>query len=133
MGTLIIHSHFVIQYLHLIVDSSERSASPFDDLDSEVQEPSRKKARTTFTSEQLRGLESIFSTQRYLSASDRTTVARKLHLTDFQVNTQETVCDIVGEVTVYIYVVCTRIQCTNQNKKHKVQRLPPHRQKERSH
>ena len=66
-------------------DSSERSTSPVDDLDSEAQEPSRKKARTIFTAEQLWGLEGIFATQRYLSAGDRAMVARKLHLTEFQV------------------------------------------------
>ena len=67
-------------------DSSERSTSPVDDLDSEAQEPSRKKARTIFTAEQLRGLEAIFATQRYLSAGDRAMVARKLHLNEFQVH-----------------------------------------------
>ena len=74
----------------LTTDSSERSTSPVDDFDSEAQEPSRKKARTIFTTEQLRGLEGIFTTQRYLSAGDRAMVARKLHLTEFQVLIRKT-------------------------------------------
>ena len=60
--------------------STERSESP-----SDVDGPRRKKARTSFTNEQVAHLEHIYTTQRYLAASDRHDLARALHLTDQQV------------------------------------------------
>ena len=45
----------------------------------------RKKARTAFTNEQLRELERRYKTQKYLTASDRSSLAKQLKLKDQQV------------------------------------------------
>ncbi|WAR22187.1 VEX1-like protein [Mya arenaria] len=47
----------------------------------------RKKARTAFTSEQLQALERQFRSRKYLTASDRTQLAKKLKLREQQVKT----------------------------------------------
>ena len=67
--------------IFLILGSSERSVSP---TDSEG-EPRRKKARTSFTNEQIQLLERIYTSQRYLASHNRTDIARMLNLSETQV------------------------------------------------
>ena len=48
----------------------------------------RRKARTVFTDKQLKGLEKQFEVKRYLSTSERNSLACYLQLTDTQVKDQ---------------------------------------------
>ena len=67
--------------MFIISGSSERSASPTDSEDG----PRRKKARTSFSNEQIQMLERIYVSQRYLASNNRSDIARMLNLSETQV------------------------------------------------
>ncbi|XP_045191126.2 homeobox protein vex1-like [Mercenaria mercenaria] len=69
--------------------TSTTSASDADNEStcSEEMSRGRKKARTAFNGEQLKELEKRYKSQKYLTASDRTNIARSLKLREQQVKT----------------------------------------------
>ena len=68
-------------------DSSRQSETPSRSSSTcDVESTSRrKKARTSFTGQQLRELETRYLTQRYIAAAERVALARRLGLADQQV------------------------------------------------
>ncbi|KAK3601390.1 hypothetical protein CHS0354_037708 [Potamilus streckersoni] len=79
----------------LVIDESldeQRNTSPSSDASTEANGDTgvaqrNKKARTAFTSQQIRQLESTYKTHKYLAASERGHLAKSLNLEEQQVKT----------------------------------------------
>ncbi|KJH47524.1 homeobox domain protein [Dictyocaulus viviparus] len=67
------------------IDDFGRSVANSNTIKNANQQVKKKKARTTFSGRQIFELEKQFDTKKYLSSTERTELAKKLHVTETQV------------------------------------------------
>ncbi|VDM63836.1 unnamed protein product [Angiostrongylus costaricensis] len=67
------------------LDDFSRSAENSITIESANRQIKKKKARTTFSGRQIFELEKQFDAKKYLSSTERTELAKKLHVTETQV------------------------------------------------